>query len=109
MALDRHPHTRLKWENHYMANIRNNRHLHAGKPTMHRKSVNLFDYRKIEGIANDCYESSTKTALASAILATFLAEGQEMQRNKPVRYQPGDRKSPRLNSSHLGISYAVFC
>src|SRR5205814_8821504 len=23
--------------------------------------------------------------------------------------QPGDRKSTRLNSSHLGISYAVFC
>src|SRR5437899_9485291 len=26
------------------------------------------------------------------------------------RYHPvGDRKSTRLNSSHLGISYAVFC
>src|SRR5258705_8923790 len=23
--------------------------------------------------------------------------------------RPGDRKSTRLNSSHLGISYAVFC
>src|SRR5262245_66137948 len=25
------------------------------------------------------------------------------------RRLPGDRKSTRLNSSHLGISYAVFC
>src|ERR1039458_10493990 len=25
------------------------------------------------------------------------------------RRKPGDRKSTRLNSSHLGISYAVFC
>src|SRR3712207_6900544 len=25
------------------------------------------------------------------------------------RYQPGDRKSTRLNSSHANISYAVFC
>src|SRR5947199_2699717 len=25
------------------------------------------------------------------------------------RREPGDRKSTRLNSSHLGISYAVFC
>src|SRR5262245_62958372 len=25
------------------------------------------------------------------------------------RRQVGDRKSTRLNSSHLGISYAVFC
>src|SRR5256885_13208856 len=26
-----------------------------------------------------------------------------------VERQPRDRKSTRLNSSHLGISYAVFC
>src|SRR5258705_8442667 len=26
-----------------------------------------------------------------------------------IQYLPGDRKSTRLNSSHLGISYAVFC
>src|SRR5437899_7180993 len=25
------------------------------------------------------------------------------------RFASGDRKSTRLNSSHLGISYAVFC
>src|SRR6266496_5769872 len=27
----------------------------------------------------------------------------------PVRQQPRDRKSTRLNSSHVEISYAVFC
>src|SRR5437899_8158442 len=27
----------------------------------------------------------------------------------PRRARRGDRKSTRLNSSHLGISYAVFC
>src|SRR5258705_3943342 len=27
----------------------------------------------------------------------------------PVIARVGDRKSTRLNSSHLGISYAVFC
>src|SRR5690242_21292063 len=26
-----------------------------------------------------------------------------------LRYAPGDRKSTRLNSSHMSISYAVFC
>src|SRR5436853_2589352 len=26
-----------------------------------------------------------------------------------ARHDDGDRKSTRLNSSHLGISYAVFC
>src|SRR5256885_10095935 len=29
-------------------------------------------------------------------------------RNTPIRFA-GDRKSTRLNSSHLVISYAVFC
>src|SRR5256885_5780412 len=28
---------------------------------------------------------------------------------KPIHRQVGDRKSTRLNSSHLVISYAVFC
>src|SRR5205814_4469522 len=28
---------------------------------------------------------------------------------RPCRAAPVDRKSTRLNSSHLGISYAVFC
>src|SRR5256885_3931695 len=28
---------------------------------------------------------------------------------RPDRQWPGDRKSTRLNSSHLVISYAVFC
>src|SRR5215212_1661848 len=28
---------------------------------------------------------------------------------QPVEDRPGDRKSTRLNSSHLGSSYAVFC
>src|SRR5256885_6680107 len=32
------------------------------------------------------------------------------QRHAPARQRhPGDRKSTRLNSSHLVISYAVFC
>src|ERR1035438_268283 len=31
------------------------------------------------------------------------------QHGTPPSYIPADRKSTRLNSSHLGISYAVFC
>src|ERR1035438_5921358 len=35
---------------------------------------------------------------------------QEVLRQSEGRYKLGpDRKSTRLNSSHLGISYAVFC
>src|SRR5205814_9108415 len=31
------------------------------------------------------------------------------RRPRTAAARPGDRKSTRLNSSHLGISYAVFC
>src|SRR5205814_10689315 len=46
-------------------------------------------------------------ALPSPILAdsdASLAVGDSL-----ILYTDGDRKSTRLNSSHLGISYAVFC
>src|SRR5256885_6053910 len=38
-------------------------------------------------------------------------ERQPVQRDRKHQdeQQPGDRKSTRLNSSHLVISYAVFC
>src|SRR5690242_20784931 len=31
------------------------------------------------------------------------------EQHTPTRIEPGDRKSTRLNSSHMSISYAVFC
>src|SRR5205814_7279009 len=38
------------------------------------------------------------------------ADASEIGRNRAVAVGlVGDRKSTRLNSSHLGISYAVFC
>src|SRR5436853_2750735 len=33
----------------------------------------------------------------------------EQMRASPAAVEARDRKSTRLNSSHLGISYAVFC
>src|SRR5205814_7745061 len=35
--------------------------------------------------------------------------GRRRHRARDHRRPPRDRKSTRLNSSHLGISYAVFC
>src|SRR5690625_6248683 len=37
------------------------------------------------------------------------AEGDREDLEEDVRVGPGDRKSTRLNSSHVAISYAVFC
>src|SRR5205814_8382407 len=43
---------------------------------------------------------------AAADLGCALEPG---LRSRRVRQRARDRKSTRLNSSHLGISYAVFC
>src|SRR5690606_8491835 len=46
-----------------------------------------------------------------AVLATgyFAKQITRFQRLRAVRAITGDRKSTRLNSSHVKISYAVFC
>src|SRR5256885_9445685 len=51
---------------------------------------------------------------ARAMLAAEAAGLAELERSRTVRDRsspasPADRKSTRLNSSHLVISYAVFC
>src|SRR5205814_3013835 len=40
---------------------------------------------------------------------TSLVADLESRAPRRIRPAGGDRKSTRLNSSHLGISYAVFC
>src|SRR5256885_8106482 len=45
--------------------------------------------------------------LARDLVALRDQLGRLAQRDRPVLFQ--DRKSTRLNSSHLVISYAVFC
>src|SRR5256885_10832844 len=53
-----------------------------------------------------------KAGSAAQALSTALISGQR-SRSTPKRRALSiwgtDRKSPRLNSSHLGISYAAFC
>src|SRR5258705_4717481 len=75
----------------------------------------LFPYTTLFRSLNSSFSFSTATSMntvstaspviafigggnmASAIIGGLIGQGQS------------DRKSTRLNSSHLGISYAVFC
>src|SRR5205814_7811393 len=43
------------------------------------------------------------------VVASVVALQLRVLRVRQGRLAHGDRKSTRLNSSHLGISYAVFC
>src|SRR5205814_10294034 len=53
----------------------------------------------------------TAAALVLAGAVELLEEGRTARVGSPTDNSPTyvDRKSTRLNSSHLGISYAVFC
>src|SRR5262245_65260510 len=42
-------------------------------------------------------------------LEVFLLERRQYPPDDEIHVAIADRKSTRLNSSHLGISYAVFC
>src|SRR5690242_21435537 len=58
------------------------------------------------------YEASLAYAAAKAALRTYskgLANELAPRGVRVNAISPGDRKSTRLNSSHMSISYAVFC
>src|SRR5699024_11474418 len=60
----------------------------------------------------DMYERAT-LHLASKVVATSTWAAQHLSNHHDLAtvhaIPPGDRKSTRLNSSHVSISYAVFC
>src|SRR2546426_8593814 len=53
-------------------------------------------------------EGAVQNDLA-AIRRVVIEHPRDGQLDRPVRGRQRDRKSTRLNSSHLVISYAVFC
>src|SRR5437899_8332221 len=58
------------------------------------------------GLAVSGCTAGCSGAWATGVLA---APGGQAPEQPAVQPETADRKSTRLNSSHLGISYAVFC
>src|SRR5437899_3367334 len=64
-----------------------------------------------------CCANALPAAINTAITATskltrvviFSSRQNPLEKHTPSTTLQQDRKSTRLNSSHLGISYAVFC
>src|SRR5207249_8131506 len=54
--------------------------------------------RRLTGIASSPYPAAVSLTTSSSVVTPFLTFS-----------MPSDRKSTRLNSSHVSISYAVFC
>src|SRR5690606_42064581 len=78
--------------------------------TVHPRSYGVSDRPSARPMRNDDIfriYSMTKPVVSVALL--MLYEEGHFQLSDPLeRYIP-DRKSTRLNSSHVKISYAVFC
>src|SRR5437773_7916150 len=54
--------------------------------------------------------ASARPVFAKQHMQKHVLPGESKSRRKhPIHLPPGDRKSTRLNSSHITISYAVFC
>src|SRR5256885_7665174 len=64
----------------------------------------LFRSRVIDQLTKKDYEFLSKVV----VLCASTLESTRILMNTKTRQHP-DRKSTRLNSSHLVISYAVFC
>src|SRR5207253_10186595 len=81
--------------------------LHSFGPEQRVGSVQGRMHRSIEGFVKliklsflDLLPASVTAICALAVVAS---------RNRPLTALMADRKSTRLNSSHVAISYAVFC
>src|SRR5437899_7358995 len=68
----------------------------------------LFPYTTLFRSLDDELARSQGREAADLASQNQFRFANEAQRRKEVGLG-GDRKSTRLNSSHLGISYAVFC
>src|SRR5438067_5467855 len=77
--------------------------LHDTAPT-ELYTLSLHDALPIFGIANVFRGHSPVAGRLVAQSRTREPGGDPIERDGP-----GDRKSTRLNSSHVSISYAVFC
>src|SRR5690625_6602420 len=63
----------------------------------------------VPGAAGGVPSAIAVPALPAHVLLEPLVVGRSRGRHVRVRQHQPDRKSTRLNSSHVAISYAVFC
>src|SRR5437899_9065393 len=60
-------------------------------------------------LAQSAGSQSVSNGIAQPAGDTYALDQSKFERDHDASTGLGDRKSIRLNSSHLGISYAVFC
>src|SRR5262245_26263275 len=82
-----------------------------------RKTRRLYQDKVVAGFAGSTADAISLFERFEGKLQEFSGNLQkaavelakEWRKDRALRHLEADRKSTRLNSSHLGISYAVFC
>src|SRR5262245_65879529 len=99
-----------------MSNIQSTdryRRVHRPPATAHRKTVCFFAVPLTTDVCtlplHDALPISAPAGAVARAGAVAPAAGRVGRPTLLRGRDPQDRKSTRLNSSHLGISYAVFC
>src|SRR5438045_7168011 len=70
--------------------------------------VLAIETRNCRAISHLLRATLRKSRTSASVVTSQQKIGEPVTREAPIKGK-GDRKSTRLNSSHLGISYAVFC
>src|SRR5690625_5903624 len=86
----------------------------ASKYTPIHREIHSFPTRRSSDLAKSMIENADENTHAQAEQITLDnalngAEDLPMHPGAAKYYEEQDRKSTRLNSSHVAISYAVFC
>src|SRR5690625_6001212 len=73
-------------------------------------ALNAVDFGKLMGTAQSGFQKATGGVTSvPGQTAPQGAQAQTAPQGQPGQQGQADRKSTRLNSSHVAISYAVFC
>src|SRR5205814_10360645 len=95
-------------------------HLHSFPTRRSSDLSQVIRYTALMRSGRDLFVGQALGFVGLVFLIASLSHGQAPAPNAPGRFRDAaplshfpyitrDRKSTRLNSSHLGISYAVFC
>src|SRR5690554_7667659 len=80
----------------------------CGSGELGKEVVIEFQRLGCEVIALDRYENAPAMQVADRSYTLSMLDGEALE-EIIKKEKPEDRKSTRLNSSHVRISYAVFC
>src|SRR5690606_39628632 len=92
--------------------VKSNHQVTCKESIHNRHPVKLLDRNFLATISLQCRNAPLQEApfrLLTGELESLLISGLCFGLSPKPAAQVGDRNSPRLNSSHVKISYAVFC